>query len=79
VPCKIGIGIFFTWHSSEHFFYLDVKWSLRRTQKTLILPDISGALFVSQRDHGIDARGSSSGNISRKHGDQEEEKRHADE
>jgi hypothetical protein len=26
VPCKIWMGIFFTWHSSEHGCHLDVKW-----------------------------------------------------
>jgi hypothetical protein len=26
VPCRIWMGIFFTWHSSEHSCHLDVKW-----------------------------------------------------
>ena len=26
VPCKIGMDIFVTWHSSEHCYHLDVKW-----------------------------------------------------
>src|ERR1700744_4781550 len=28
VPCSIWMGIFFTWHSSEHAHHLDVKWSM---------------------------------------------------
>src|ERR1700733_3407513 len=29
VPCRIWIGISFTWHSSEHGYSLHVKWKLQ--------------------------------------------------
>jgi hypothetical protein len=29
VRCRVWMGIFFTWHSSEHIFQLDVKWKAR--------------------------------------------------